>query len=330
MLLLVIGAVSVACEPLTPLQYNPTPVAIVITDEPTLTPIPSATPTPTITPTPTPTATPDYTPTPTPFPCDDEAGQVIDFTDNRSENGNGENLRYRVYVPPCYFGAGVRFPVVYLLHGLSYREQQWEDLGMLSALDEGILQGRLAPMILVMPYLGNLGQANSFPPGRSYEGFILDELMPQIERNFCTITRPQERAIGGISRGGFWAYSIAFRHPDLFGIVGGHSAFFPNNLNQVPAPFSPLEIAQNDPDLPDMGIRMYLDNGANDSSGPSQQLFSSRLSARGIAHTYVVHPTGEHDNSYWSRHVAEYLDFYGRHWERDYNGLPACDQPSPA
>jgi enterochelin esterase-like enzyme len=328
--LVLIGAVfAVGCEPLAPLQYDPSPVAIVITNEPTATVLPTLTPTPTITRTPLPSPTPDYTPTPTPFPCDETAGQILDFNDNRSENGNGENLRYRVYVPPCYFSLGKRFPVIYLLHGLSYREQQWEELGLLQAMDDGILDGTLAPAIIVMPYLGNLGQFNQFPPDDSYEGFLLDELMPQIERNFCTLDNATSRAIGGISRGGFWAYTIAFRHSDLFGIVAGHSAYFPNNTREIPPPVNPLELAQNDPNLPDLPLRMYLDNGANDSSGPSQQLFSSRLSARGIAHTYVVHPTGEHNNDYWSRHVAEYLDFYGREWERDYNALPSCSEPSP-
>src|SRR5262245_37839363 len=132
-------------------------------------------------------------------------------------------------------------------------------------------------MILVMPYYGQIGQANSFPPDPSYETVILEELLPAIERDLCTWNDRDHRAIGGISRGGFWAFSIAMRHPDVFGIVGGHSAFFPNDTNEIPAPFNPLELALNSNFLQAAKLRMYLDNGANDSSGPSQQLFSSRL-----------------------------------------------------
>jgi enterochelin esterase-like enzyme len=72
-----------------------------------------------------------------------------------------------------------------------------------------------------------------------------------------------------------------------------------------------------------------MDHGAADSAGPSNQLLSSRLTQRSIEHTYVVNPTGEHDNEYWSQHVTEYLDFYGKNWLRDYNALPSCTEPSP-
>lgn len=315
-----------ACEPLAP--YNPTPVAVVVTPVPSATPIPSSTPVPTLTNTPAPTATRAFTPTPTQFPCEDTTGQIIDISENLSAIAN-ENLRYRVYVPPCYGELQRRYPVVYLLHGLSYREQQFEDLGMIASLEQGIRLGALPPMILVMPWMGTIGQRNSFPPEVSYERVLLEELVPDIDRDFCTITNREHRAIGGISRGGFWAFSVALRHPDLFGIVGGHSAFFEDDTAVVPAPFNPLEIALNSALVQEANLRIYMDNGASDSSGPSQQLMSNRLTQRDIAHTYIVHPVGEHDETYWSAHVSEYLAFYGRDWERDYLQLPSCAAPSP-
>jgi enterochelin esterase-like enzyme len=300
---------------------------VVVTGIATNTPIPSITPSPTITRTPLPTNTPDYTPTPTPFPCTETQGQVLNFTDNPSAS-SGENIRYLVYLPPCYASTSRRFPVLYLIHGMSYREQQWLDIGLVSALDTGILNSRLAPMIVVMPYLGSIGTQDSFPPDPSYETVILDEIRPQIESLFCTVNNRTGRAIGGISRGGFWAYSIAMRFPYMFGQVGGHSAYFPSNVG-LPAQNDPLELALNETPLKDAELRMYMDSGATDSSGPSQQLFSSRLSARGIAHSFVVHPQGDHDNDYWSAHVGEYLAWYSEVWAKDYQQLPSCAEASP-
>jgi predicted alpha/beta superfamily hydrolase len=99
-----------------------------------LTGIPSVTPTPqppTATPTPTrtpfPTETPDYTATPTAFPCGEGSGQIISI-DRFSSEQTSENLRYKVYVPPCYLETQKRYPVVLLLHGLSYKETHWLDL----------------------------------------------------------------------------------------------------------------------------------------------------------------------------------------------------------
>lgn len=318
----------VACDGLA--RYEPTPVALVITGIPSLTPLPTITQTPTLTRTPLPTATAYVTITPTPFPCDETAGQIINFKDNLSAIAD-ENIRYLVYVPPCYFQTQKRFPAVYLFHGLSYREQQFLDLGIENALNIGILNGTLAPMIVVMPYLATIGQVDQFPPDPSFERVILEEILPDVERNFCTISNREHRAIGGISKGGFWAYSIAMRHPDLFSKVGGHSAYFPNDPVSIPPPFNPLELASDDTALLDASTRlnMYLDNGASDASGRSEQLFSSRLTERGIPHTYIVNPIGEHNNDYWSAHIGEYVAFYGEGWQTQYAQLPSCTEASP-
>lgn len=95
-------------------------------------------------------------------------------------------------------------------------------------------------MILVMPYTGTIGNNSFFPPDPYYETVILDELVPAIERDFCTWSDREHRALGGVSRGGFWAYSIGLRHPDVFGILGGHSAYMTQDLNEVPGSFQPI------------------------------------------------------------------------------------------
>jgi len=61
----------------------------------------------------------------------------------------GENLRYRVYVPPCYQESGRRYPYLILLHGAASREDQWENLGVTLAADQGFTLGVLPPMIIV-------------------------------------------------------------------------------------------------------------------------------------------------------------------------------------
>lgn len=317
------AGLSAACDPLAPIP-TPTPQIIIVTPEPSATPLATATPVPTATPSPTPT--PPFTPTPTPFPCEQEGGQWIAFDEFRSEVA-GENLRYRVYVPPCYQDTGLRYPAMLLLHGLGYTELQWDEIGIDEAVDQAIRAGELGPMIVVLPYFGTIGGENIFPPDPSYLTVIMDELVPAIERDFCTINDRDHRAIGGISRGGFWAYMAALRNPDVFGSVGGHSASFdPDN---APPAFNPLELATDADLLREADLRMYIDNAASDPAGRGLELFSSRLSARGIAHTYVINPTGDHDNDYWEAHVREYLDFYARDWPLNVGDLPSCLEPSP-
>ncbi len=321
---LILTAVFIAaCDPLAP---QATPQVIIVTPVPSSTPPPS--PTPAATRTPIPTRTPDFTPTPTVPACPEDAGRVEAFDQFRSTTA-GTTLRYKVYIPPCYLESQKRYPTLILIHGAANTEKQWQDINLMDALDQGLRLGALAPMIVVMPYMGSIGAENSFPPNPSYETYILDELLPAVERDFCTWNNRDHRAIGGISRGGFWAYSIALRHPDVFGIVGGHSAFFPDNLNEVPPPFNPLELALNSSFIADANLRMYLDNGASDFAGINLELFSSRLSSRGIPHTYVINPVGDHTDTYWAAHITEYLAFYGRTWPRAAAELPSCLEPSP-
>lgn len=310
------------CEPLAAPAV--TQQVLIITAIPSPTASPTATSTATRTPIPTLTRTP--TATPDAPACPETAGQVIPVDQFRSPTAN-ENLRYRVYVPPCYFQSGRRYPVVYLIHGAAQREQKWEDLGMLAALDTGIATGTLPPMILVMPYYGTIGNLSQFPPDPSYETVILEELLPAVQRDFCTVESSRFRAIAGLSRGGFWAYSIGLRHPEVFGIVAGHSPYFTDDLAEVPAAFNPGELAAAL--TPQISQRLYLDNGAQDPSGRSIQRFSTALTERSVPHTYTINPIGDHNDEYWSTHVAEYLAFYGRTWPRDTAQLPSCLAPSP-
>jgi len=321
-LILLIAALA-ACDPFAPV-LTPTAITLIVTPSASETALPTSTLPPTATR--PPTATPAPTLTPTALACLSAGGQIVPFDDFRSPSA-GESVPYNVYLPPCYAESGRRFPVVYLLPGLREDETQWSELGLTDALDQGVEIGALAPLIAVMPALGSIGGRDSFPPNVSYEGVIMDEVRPAVERDFCTIQNRDNRAIGGISRGGFWAYSIALRHPDTFGIVGGHAAAFdPDN---APAASNPLELALDAPFLQEANLRMYIDNGADDPAGADLGVFSGRLSARGIAHTYVVTPGAAHDAAYWSSQLDEYLTFYARDWTRDLNALPSCMQPSP-
>ncbi len=312
-----------ACEPLVP---TPTPQIIVITATPTVGP--TVTPTPTLTPTPNVTSTPTPSPAPTTSACGETEGQVIVFDTFQSEVA-GRNIPYRVYVPPCYFQSQRRYPVVYLLHGASNDDTHWEDLGVVETLDRGLDLRLYPPMLLVMPYGAQLLPNSDFPPDPSMETFLLEELVPRVEHDFCVWEDREHRAIGGISRGGFWALSIAFRHPEFFGVVGAHSPSL--DTNQTPPEFNPLDLALNAPFLDT--LRIYLDNGANDPVRPEVELLSNRLVQRQVPHEYVINPLGEHVDAYWESHMADYLAFYGGTaeggWPRDMSQLPSCLEPSP-
>ena len=63
---------------------------------------------------------------------------------------------FRVYTPPCFDSNGtVKYPVLYILHGQSSNDDQWDRLGMDEAADKLISAGTIAPLIIVMPQESN-------------------------------------------------------------------------------------------------------------------------------------------------------------------------------
>lgn len=114
------------------------------------------------------------------------------------------------------------YPVFYLLDGTSGRASNWTQLGQAQKTI-----GR-RQLITVMPDItlnGNGGGwCTNWPDGaQRWETFHIDQMLPWVELNLRTIEQRSERAIAGLSQGGFCSLSYAARHPDLFGVALGYS-----------------------------------------------------------------------------------------------------------
>jgi enterochelin esterase-like enzyme len=284
------------------------------------TPTPSGSSSPTAS-APTDTATPTESPSPTatPFVCTEAHGVLHDHS--YTSKVSGVKVRYRVYTPPCYETANRSYPYVILFHGSLDDQTEWTDqLKVDEVLDAGLADGTLAPMIVLMPGGGEIANDHVSPSADSYEDVVLDEVIPRFEGQYATWGTRDGREIGGISRGGFWAFSIALRHPDLFAAVGGHSPFFhPDNA----APSSnPLDLIEDLPVAKIEQLRIWVDRGANDYAEPGITPFVRTIEDREIEATVILYPTGKHEVPYWKSHVEEYLDFYGQLWPKSEGELP--------
>lgn len=256
-----------------------------------------------------------------PAGCESLQGTVVESEWFYSPIGR-EDLRYRVYLPPCYVASERRYPYILLMHGSNSSDEHWQRLGIDKAITRGVALGDLPPVAVVLPYGGVIANTNIFYIDGSYEYVILKEIMPMVEASFCLQQEPSGRAIGGISRGGFWAYLIGLRHPDLFAAIGGHSPFF--DLYHAPDSHNPLALAQSvqwTDELP----RLYMDRGKDDYAQVNIDLMSNRLTENGLPYTYVLHPTGEHRDEYWGAHLDEYLEFYTANWNEGIATFPLCE-----
>jgi len=295
---------------------TPSPAPLV---EPTETPDVRPTVTPIVPPTAAPTET--LAPTATTAPavvsvakletaCAETQGQVMDAYFKSDLVGRQQH--YFIYLPPCYDARSeVRYPVVYLLHGIPMDEHHWLDEGLVEAADKLFGSGELPPFLIVLPH-GDYALYTATSGGdKSFEGVFVSELIPAIDKRFRTLADPEHRAIGGISRGGVWALEIAFKNPELFSAVGGHSPALA--VNRATDSYDPMVLAKSAP-IDD--LRIFLDAGDRDWTRTETQALSKLLAGRYIPHTYTI-GKGDHDYPYWATQVEAYLRFYGAPWKAE-------------
>lgn len=224
----------------------------------------------------------------------------------------GRRQHYFIYLPPCYGSdTEVRYPVVYLLHGIPMDERHWLDEGIVGAADKLMGSGEVPPFIIVMPHGDYSLYTDTSGGDRSFEGVFVNELLPAIDGRYQTLADAEHRAIGGISRGGVWSLEIAFTHPELFSAVGGHSPAL--SVNRAGSDFDPLVLAQT---VPIEKLRIFLDAGDRDWTRTGASALSKVLSDRHLPHTYTI-GSGDHDYPYWASQVEAYLRFYGAPWKAE-------------
>ncbi len=149
----------------------------------------------------------------------------------------GENpvRQLAIYLPPGYITSSKRFPVLYLLHGVGDTEETFISDTVLynniqDLMNKGIAANKFGEMIIVMPnektnWFGSF-YTNSTVTG-NWEDFTTTELISYIDKNYRTIPASAHRAIAGHSMGGYGAFTLAMKHPDLFSTVYSmNGAFF--------------------------------------------------------------------------------------------------------
>lgn len=148
----------------------------------------------------------------------------------------GDDRDYYVYTPPGYDTKPKhKYPVLYLLHGLSDAANAWTEVGRANfILDNLIASGKAQPMIVVMPLgYGDLAVLHASGPEwerlmqENYSKFaetLLAEMMPRMEREYRVDKAAKNTAIAGSSMGGAEALYAGVGHPEKFGYVAAMSA----------------------------------------------------------------------------------------------------------
>ena len=236
-------------------------------------------------------------------------------------------LPYSVVLPTDYETSGTtRYPVLYLLHGLTGHYNDWLSR---TNLADYAAQYRL---IVVTPE-GNdswyIDGATS--PLEKYESYILKELIPDVQQRYRTIEARYGRAIAGLSMGGYGALKFGLKSPATFVFAGSMSgAFAVTRFSEKDVGSAGWQTSlklfgavdsdtrkQNDlfeliKQMPSNRVGalpfFYFDCGTEDSPliFPYHGELAGLMAQKKIAHEYRQLP-GDHSWGYWDRQVQEVM-----------------------
>jgi enterochelin esterase-like enzyme len=246
--------------------------------------------------TPQPTATP-LPPTATVKVCRDTRGKITEFT--LPSKILPAPINVKVYTPPCYDDSA-QYPVLYMLHGSTFLNDQWVRIGLTDTADELIISKQISPMIIVLP---QEDASLSDPTTAKFGDALIEELLPWVDQKYATCSDRECRAIGGLSRGGNWAVRLGLSNWQSFVAIGAHSTpLFISDLGRIAYWIRGIPSSEQIPYI-------YIDMGRSDENSENILQFNDELNRLHVAHEFYQFD-GYHDENYWSQHVEEYLRWY--------------------
>lgn len=235
-------------------------------------------------------------------------------------------MPYNVILPTGYSErTSTRYPVIYLLHGLYGDFNNWVKLTDLVSYPS------TEHFIIVTPEAGNSWYAdNTAKPNDKYESYIIKELIPEIDKRYRTLNRRDQRAIAGLSMGGYGAIKFGLKYPELFSLVGSFSGalaaanvtdqVLPGGIGKsIDAIFGPTGSELRKGNDPFAVVRsataeqiktfpfIYLDCGTEDILFSHSHDFVELLREKDVPHEYRELP-GVHGWKYWNKQVKEFLN----------------------
>ena len=244
----------------------------------------------------------------------------------------GQVLPYNVLLPVGYAESNKRYPVLYLLHGLFGRYDDWVKRTNLAEYAAHY------DLIIITPeghdswYTDRAGV-----PRDKYESYFIRELISDVDARFRTIKDRRARGVAGLSMGGYGALKYGLKYPEQFAFAGSISgAFDPttrtddhpgfawnifrpsinavfgdpgsetrtaNDLHQIARGLNASQIAS----LP----YLYFDCGLEDGFLVTNRELAEILLSKKIPHQYRQLPGG-HDWGYWDQQIREVLRLYAQ------------------
>jgi S-formylglutathione hydrolase FrmB len=237
-------------------------------------------------------------------------------------------MPYRVVLPINYkLEKAQRYPVLYLLHGLTGHFDNWTDKSKLAEY------AAKYNYVIVTPEGNNGWYSDSATvPTDRYETYITQELISEVDKNFRTVADRNHRAVAGLSMGGYGSIKFGLKNAEMFALVGsfsgalgaagwtekeiGSKGFIAESILSVYGAADSKTRQENDifkivREMPADKIKnlpfVYLDCGTEDFLINSNREFVNLLLEKKVKHEFRQLPGG-HDWKFWDAQIQELLE----------------------
>lgn len=245
----------------------------------------------------------------------------------------GKTVPYNVVLPPDYRSARTtRYPVLYLLHGLTGHYSDW-------TTKTNVVDYAARYRLIVVTPEGNNGWYTDSASVTSdrYESYIFRELIPDVQKRYRTIETRYGRGVAGLSMGGYGALKFGLKSASWFNFAAsmsgalGAASWTEEDLKDVAsiresvfAVFGPIgSETRKANDIFEMVRALtaartavlpyfYLDCGTEDILAGNNAQFAALLRDKKIPHEYRQLP-GSHNWAYWDQQVEEVVKIAARH-----------------
>lgn len=216
----------------------------------------------------------------------------------------GTSRRAFVYTPPGYDeNVNKRYPVLYLQHGWGEDETAWSNQGHANLIMDNLLAADMAePFLIVMTY----GMTNDTPIGGlanfdigPFQTVLVDELIPYVDTHFRTLTDQPNRAMAGLSMGGFETRLITLANLDVFSHIG---LFSGGSVS--------MDDVDSTPGFREMVKLVFVGYGSRELGGGGRggdpRATTEALSRAGINSVFYISPDTAHEFLTWRRSLHEF------------------------
>jgi enterochelin esterase-like enzyme len=210
-----------------------------------------------------------------------------------------------VYTPPGYEkDTASKYPLLVLQHGSGDRHETWTVHGKAHwILDNLIAAGKARPMIVLMidgHPLGQVPREMADKRAESLKAFrreLLEDALPLVEELYRVSPEREQRAITGLSMGGWQSLSIGMTNLDRFAWIGSFSGAVDENE---------IKPALEDATGTNAKLKLlWIACGEKDFLLDRNNQLIATLKARGVNHEWHLTP-GDHSWPVWREYLAEF------------------------